>query len=86
MRNFDAIADVVADFQQLTGLDGAGLESVRVNEAPSAEELVLRVLENDRAAGRGAAPVALTTVLEKLLPAPRNWRRCARTWPLTAPR
>ncbi|MBK7168682.1 MAG: sulfotransferase [Gammaproteobacteria bacterium] len=68
VRNFDAIADVVADFQQLTGLDGAGLESVRVNEAPSAEELLLRVLENDRAAGRGAAPAALTTVLEKLLP------------------
>ena len=43
VRNFDAIADVVADFQQLTGFDGAGLESVRVNEAPSAEELLLRV-------------------------------------------
>ncbi|MBP8926979.1 MAG: sulfotransferase [Pseudomonadales bacterium] len=68
VRNFDAIDDVVADFQWLAGLDGAGLESVRVNESPSAEELVLRVLENDRAAGRAETPVAVSTVLEKLLP------------------
>lgn len=55
LRNFDTAKDVVQDFLWVSGIS-SDVSSVRVNEAPSAEELLLRAIYNDSVKGE-ALPV-----------------------------
>lgn len=55
VRNFDTLDDAAADFLALLQLDHAGFDTIRSNETPSAEELVLRALFNQQQAGRASS-------------------------------
>jgi hypothetical protein len=51
LRNMDSVGDVVSDFLTLCGVSNESLETVRTNESPGSEELLLRALFNSRAKG-----------------------------------
>lgn len=61
LRNFHAGDDVVSDFLRAGGLDYVGLDSARVYEMTSANELVLRALFNE--AQQEAVPAARFSAL-----------------------
>lgn len=52
LRNYDAVGDVAKDFLEIAGLPTERFNTIRQNESPSPEEIVLRALFNDKIEGK----------------------------------